>query len=896
MTLLPSRRGPLDAFFAPASVAVIGATEANPSVGRTVLANLSSFQGEIYPVNPNRDRVLGRKAYPTIGSAPGPVDLAVIVTPAETVPGIVVECAAAKIPAAIIISAGFKEAGPRGVELEREIDASRGSMRILGPNCLGLMAPHAGLNATFAGAMARPGSIGFLSQSGALCTAILDWSLREMVGFSAFVSTGSMLDVGWGGLIGYLGDDPHTRAILMYIESVGDARPFLSAAREVALSKPVIVIKAGRTEQAARAASSHTGALTGSDEVLDAALRRCGVLRVRRISDLFYMAEVLARQPRPKGPRLAIVTNAGGPGVLATDALIAEGGELAELSAATLAGLNAILPKHWSRHNPVDIIGDASPERFAQTLEIVKNDEAVDGLLVTLAPQGLTSPTEVAERVAPFANLDGKPILASWMGGASVARAEEILNASGIPTFPFPDTAASAFAYMWHYSDNLRALYETPELDETAADHGEVRAVLQAARSENRVLLTERESKRLLTAYAIPATRTELAETVDKAAELAAAIGFPVVLKLHSRTITHKSDAGGVELDLRDESEVRGAWSRIQAAFLAHSGAAAFEGVTVQPMLRQTDGYELIFGSSTDPQFGPVLLFGAGGQFVEIFRDRALGLPPLTSTLARRMMERTRIYKALAGVRGRAPVDRPALEQLLIRFGQLVSEVPRIKEADINPLLASSTGIVALDARVVLHDWNIPDRDLPRPAIRPYPTAYVERWTARDGSPVTIRPIRPEDEPKMVRFHETLSDRSVYMRYFHHHRLTARVTHERLARICFIDYGRDMVLVAESAAGDILAVGRLTREHLPTDAEFALLVSDAWHGRGLGTELLRRLVSLAGKEGILRVFGYILSENRAMRDICRRLGFQLRYSLEEGVVEASITPGAAPAP
>jgi acetyltransferase len=889
VTELGSRRRPLDAFFAPSSVAVIGATEGNPSVGRTLLANLASFSGKIYPVNPKRDKVLGHKAFHNIGAVSGPVDLALIVTPAETVPGIVAECSAAKVPAAIIISAGFKEAGPRGVELEREILAARGSMRIIGPNCLGLMTPSTGLNATFAAAMARPGSIGFLSQSGALCTAILDWSLREMVGFSAFVSTGSMLDIGWGELIDYLGDDPNTRAILMYMESIGDARSFLSAAREVALTKPIIVIKAGRSEQAARAAASHTGALTGSDEVLDAALRRCGVLRVRRISDLFYMAEVLARQPRPQGPRLAIVTNAGGPGVLATDALLDEGAELADLSVETIAALDGFLPAHWSRHNPVDIIGDASPERFVRTLEIVKEDPRVDGLLVTLAPQGMTSPTEVAERIKPLAVIEGKPILASFMGGASVAQAEDILNAAGIPTFPFPDTAARAFAYMWNYTENLRALYETPELAESAVDRKGAEAVLEVARTEERTLLTEQESKRLLAAYAVPVTRTEFAGTEDIAVKLAEVIGFPVVLKVHSRSITHKTDVGGVQLDLHNEADVRDAWKRIQSGVSIRFGGDKFEGVTVQPMIRRTDGYELILGSSTDPQFGPVLLFGLGGQLVEVFRDRALGLPPLTSTLARRMMERTKIYKALGGIRGRAPVDHGALEQILIRFSQLVAEMPRIKEIDINPLLASPGCIVALDARIVLHPWNIADQELPRTAIRPYPSSYVEKWALRDGSLITLRPIRPEDELKLVRFHESLSDRSIYLRYFHQMSLSARITHERLARVCFIDYDREIVLVAESENGEIVAVGRLTRERSSAEGEFALLVSDGWHERGLGTELLRRLISLARNEGIRRISGDILAENRAMQAICRQLGFDMHYSIEEGVVKASIS-------
>jgi acetyltransferase len=892
VTPFESRRHALSAFFAPQTIAVIGATEADSSVGRAILTNLRSFKGKVYPVNPKHEQVLGMKAWPAVAAVPEPVDLALIATPAATVPTVVAECSNANVPAAIIISAGFKEAGAPGVQLEREILAAHGSMRMIGPNCLGLMAPLTGLNATFAGGMARPGSVAFLSQSGALCTAILDWSLREMVGFSAFVSTGSMLDVGWGDLIDYLGDDPQTRAILMYMESIGDAPSFVSAAREVALTKPIIVIKAGRTEQAARAASSHTGALTGSDEVLDAALRRCGVLRVRRISDLFYMAEVLAKQPRPQGPRLMIVTNAGGPGVLATDALIAEGGQLAEISTQTMAELNEILPPHWSRQNPVDMIGDATPERFARTLEIATKDPGADGFLVTMAPQGMTSPSEIAERMKSFASIGRKPILASFMGGASATEAEQALNASGIPTFSFPDTAARAFTYMWHYSDNLRALYETPELEVSSIDQETVDAILGAARTEDRTLLTEYEAKRLLVAYSIPVVRTEFAESEDKAVEFASRIGFPVVLKLHSLTITHKTDVGGVELDLADEVAVRAAWKRIRTRV----GPADFQGVTVQPMLRGIDAYELILGSSADPQFGPVLLFGLGGQLVEVLGDRALALPPLTSTLARRMMERTKIYRALGGVRGRAPVDCAALEQILVRFSQLVCEVPRVKEIDINPLLASPNEIVALDARVVFHEWTIADRALPRTAIRPYPSSYVAKWTSSGGAVVTFRPIRPEDEPKIARFHNTLSDRSVYMRYFHQIPLSTRVSHERLTRVCFIDYDREMVFVAESTNGEIVAVGRLTRERDLTDAEFALLVSDAWHARGLGTELLRRLVDFGRHEGIRRITGEILSENRAMIEICNTLGFETRYSPEDNVVKAVLTLGAEALP
>jgi acetyltransferase len=875
---------PLQEFFTPSSVAVIGATEAQRSAGRSVIENLGRFTGPVYLVNPKHATIMGRKTYPAISDVPGKVDLAIIVTPAVTVPQIVAESAAAGVPAAIIISAGFKEIGERGLELEREILAARGAMRIIGPNCLGLMAPITGLNATFAATGALPGSIGFLSQSGALCTSILDWSLREMVGFSAFVSIGSMLDVGWGDLIDYLGDDPHTRAILMYMESVGDARRFLSAAREVALTKPIIVMKAGQTEQAAKAASSHTGALTGSDEVLDAALRRSGVLRVRRISDLFYMAEVLSKQPRPQGPRLVIVTNAGGPGVLATDALIREGGELAELSKETIAALDEFLPSHWSHGNPVDVLGDATPDRFSRAVEIASKDPNTDGLLVALAPQGITSPAEVAECMKPFAKLDGKPVLASWMGGATIARGEEILNAAGIPTFPFPDTAARAFADMWRYADNLRLLYETPELAETDVDQGTVRRTFETARASRRTLLTEAESKQILAAYGIPANATTIATTPDEAVAIAREIGGAAVLKLHSYSITHKTEVGGVELNLEGEDAIRAGFDRIRSRV----PAADFQGVTVQPMIRVKDGYELILGSSDDPHFGPVLLFGSGGQLVEIYRDRTLALPPLNSTLARRMMERTKIYKALSGVRGRQPVDRALLEQVLVRFSRMVVEQPRIKEVDVNPLVASPERITALDARIVLHDWSIADNALPHTAIRPYPAQYIKKWTMRDGAPVTIRPIRPEDEPAMVRFHGTLSEQSVYSRYFHHMNLSYRVSHERLTRICYIDYDREMVLVAETADHEIVAAGRLTRQRGSEDAEFAVLVGDPWQEQGLGTELMRTLLDIGRREHMRRIFGQILTDNRAMQDICKQLGFALRYSIEDRVVAASI--------
>ena len=880
-------RRDLDVFFKPASVAVIGASEREGHVGRTVLWNLisSPFGGTVYPVNPKRSSVLGIRAYPDVRSLPEPPELAVVVTPAATVPGVIEECAGVGVQGAVVISAGFRESGEHGRELERQVLAAArpAKMRIIGPNCLGVMCPISGLNATFAQTVARPGTVAFVSQSGALCTAILDWSLKEQIGFSAFISAGSMLDVNWGNLIDYLGDDPHTRSIVVYMESIGDARSFLSAAREVALNKPIIVIKAGRTEQAAKAAASHTGSMAGSDDVLEAAFRRVGVLRVNSIADVFYMTEVLAHQPRPKGPKLAIVTNAGGPGVLATDALLLQGGELAELSTATNEALDKVLPPHWSHNNPVDIIGDAGPNRFEKAVEIVAADPNVDGLLVIMTPQGMTNPTLIAEKLQRFAKLDSKPILTSWMGGEEAAQGEAVLNRAGIPTFPFPDTAVRAFHYMWRYSYNLRGLYETPVLTGSSDIRPEVAArVIEDVRSADRTLLTEFESKQVLEAYGIPSVETRLAATEDDAATAAQEIGFPVVLKLNSPTISHKTDVGGVKLNLRGEAAVREAFRAIQSSVSEKAGAQHFAGVSVQPMV-SLEGYELILGSSIDVQFGPVMLFGAGGQLVEVFHDRALSLPPLNTTLARRFIEQTKIFRALEGVRGRRPINLLALEELLVRFSRLVTEQRWIREIDINPLLASPDQLIALDARVVVYPKQTLASDLPRLAIRPYPTRYEKKITLSDSSHVNIRPIRPEDEPLLVTFHYTLSERSVYLRYFHWMKLEQRTEHERLTRMCFIDYDRQMAFVAErtdEARGvrEIVAVGRLVKSHTSEEAELAVIVSDNFQKRGLGTALVRQLVDFARDEKLNRITATMLFENRAMQKIFERAGFRLEQS------------------
>ena len=889
----------LQPIFSPKSVAVIGATEKAGSVGRTVIWNLisSPFGGTVYPINPKRENILGIKAYPSIKDLPDQIDLAVIVTPAPTVPNIIEECVESGVKGAIVISAGFKEVGPEGAKLEEEIleHARKGKMRVIGPNCLGVMNPLTGLNATFATAAAQPGNVAFISQSGALCTSVLDWSFKEHVGFSAFVSIGSMLDVGWGDLIYHLGDDPHTNSIVIYMETIGDARSFMSAAREVALAKPIIVIKPGRTEGAARAAASHTGSLTGSDEVLEAAFRRCGVLRVNSIGEIFSMAEVLSKQPRPNGPNLTILTNAGGPGVLAVDALITSGGKLAEVSSEAMKKFNEILPPQWSHNNPVDILGDASPERYAQALEVAAQDENSDGLLVVLTPQAMTDPTATAEALKNYAQSYDKPILASWSGGQDIAAGESILNKAGIPTFMYPDTAAEAFAYMWKYTDNLKALYETVSLRhdaESKLDRETASAIIDKARASGRYLLTEAESKELLASYGIPTVPTHIATSADEAVQKAEELGYPVVLKLHSETVTHKTDVGGVQLNLNGEQAVRSSFEAIKEGVSKKHSVDDFLGVTVQPMIKLSDAYELIVGSSIDPQFGPVVLFGMGGTLVEVFKDRALGLPPLNTTLARRMMERTTIFDALKGIRGRSPVEINALEQLLVNFSQLVAEQRWIKELDINPLLASHEGLLALDARVVIHD--VKDRSqLPRLAIRPYPNRYVAPWTMKNGTEVAIRPVSAEDEMPMRRFHASLSDKTVYMRYLSPMMLSTRITHERLARMTHNDYDREIALVVEGEENGekaIFGVARLSKlRGTDEEARFTMLISDAYQGMGLGKELLTRIIKIGRDEKIKRIIALMSPENGAMKKLCRVVGFSsFETDSQNGMLKAQI--------
>ncbi|MCC7161903.1 MAG: GNAT family N-acetyltransferase [Anaerolineae bacterium] len=926
---------PLDALFTPHSVAVIGASDKPRSVGRTILSNLlaavarepsAPFLNAVYPVHPTQPDVLGVKAFPKISDVPIAVDLAVIATPASTMREVIRECAAAHVKCAIVIAAGFREIGVEGMQLEQEIleIAKTAGMRLLGPNCLGVIRPQFGLNATFAATMPRAGEIAFVSQSGALGTAVLDWSIRENFGFSAFVSVGSMLDIGWDELIDFLGKDARTESIVLYMESLDKAHAFLSAARQVALDKPMVVLKAGRSPQGAQVAHLHTGAIMECDAVLDAAFRRAGVLRVDSVSDLFEMAQVLAKQPRPRGPRLAILTNAGGPAVLATDALVSNGGALAELSAESLAQLDEILPLHWSHTNPIDMLGDAGPAEYARALDIVSHDANADGILVILTPQAMTDPTASAEALKPFAQIRTKPLLASWMGGAEVEIGANILRAAAIPVFPYPDRAVRMFNNLVRYAENLRALYETPvsPLLENI-DRARVRELIDAARRDGRTILTEEESRQILIAYNIPFIETRLAMSAAQSSKFSDEFGYPVVMKINTDKLIRKTEYGGVLLNLTSANNVRTTFRAVKNTVTKLLGADKFHGVQIQPMLDMEHAHPLHLGSVLDPQFGPVLLLDAEKRPLPAdargipvlldataaleqdsrYRDDALALPPLTTTLARRMIERTRVFRVLR----EAKLDLSFLEQVLARFSALVSEQLWIKAVEIHPLMvlppSSENGpanVLALDARILLHDPAMSEQSLPRPAIRPYPLQYETTITLRDGATALLRPIRPDDELLLVSFHEKLSEQSIYLRYFHALNLSQRISHERLARVASIDYAREITLVVEhrapsdpaqtnASSPELFAVARFTRRSGTGDAEFAVLIRDDVQRQGLGTILLTKLIEIARTEGIARLLGEILPENIGMKRLAEKMGFTLAYDIEQAITRVELS-------
>lgn len=864
---------------------MIGASERVGSVGGALMQNLSRFAGEVFPVNPNRSVIASRHAYPKITSLPAVPDLAVIAIPALQVPEAIQECAEMGVSAAVVLSAGFGECGAEGRELQRSmLKAAAGKVRIIGPNCLGVMIPSVGLNASFADSMAKPGNVAFLSQSGAMCTAVLDWSLQDNVGFSAFVSVGGMADVGWAELIEYFGDDPKTEAMVCYMESMGDARRFLSAAREVTFSKPVVVLKVGRTSDGARAAASHTGAMTGADDVFTAACERAGILRVATTGELFGMAELLAKQPRARGGNLAIITNGGGPGALAADQLLLAGGSLAPLGRNKLAALDAMLPQTWSHGNPVDLLGTAAGQDYGRAARVLLDDPEVHGLLAILTPQQMTDPLDAAECLVEATKGFGKPILASWMGGARVAAGRQQLNRSHVATFDHPDTAAEAFALMWQHSRRLQLLYERPSLfTEVNGERERVDAVLAEAQKEGRTLLSECEANEILGAYGIPVLKTKKATSEERAVEIAEELGYPVALKLWSDTLTHKARAGGVRLNLGDAPAVRRAWNEIRESAGRAGGAAAFRGAVVQPMF-ETKGVELILGSYADPQFGPVILFGAGGSMVEVYQDRALGIPPFNATLARQLMENTRVVSAL---RGKA--ERERLGEIIVRFSHLVCEQQSIAEIEINPLVASSVGLVALDARASLHPSERMRRGLPKLAIRPYPSRYCRELDLPEFGIVCIRPIRPDDEERLIAFHRGLSEQTVAQRYFGSISFGARSAHMRLAKICFADYDREITLIAERGCDggtEIIGVARLTKVHGTSEAEFGLTITDAWQRRGLGFQMLQLLMNVAGDENVSRLRAVIRANNQAMIHLCRKIGFAIHPSKGEAEVAA----------
>ena len=886
----------LDKIFNPKSIAVIGASDEEGSVGYILMKNLTElgYQGKVYPVNIHKTEILGFKAYKTVDQLPETVDLAVIATPAKTVPDIVEQCGKAGIPGIIIISAGFKEVGPEGKALEDKIleIKKRYNLRIIGPNCLGIIRPSINLNATFTAKMPKPGNIAFISQSGALCAAILDWAVHENIGFSNFVSIGSMVDVDFGDLIDYFGTDPKTRSILMYIEGITDARKFMSAARHFARTKPIIVVKAGKFSESAHAVASHTGSLAGEDMVYDAAFKRAGIVRVEEIGDLFNAAEVLGMQPLPKGPNLAIITNAGGPGVMATDALISRGGKLAKLSPKTMETLNSILPHYWSRGNPIDILGDAKADRYTAVVEACLKDENVDGLLIIYTPQGVEDPAKIAKSIVKLCKGRGycnKTILTSFMGHEEVEKANSIFNENSIPTYSTPEQAVKTYMYMYQYKRNLELLYETPE--ELPVDvvppKRPLFVIMRNAALENREVLTEAEAKKLLEYYDIPVVKTSVAKTADEAAVLASQIGYPVVLKILSPQIVHKTDAGGVVLDINSEAELRKAFDLIMQRAREYNPNAEIQGVTVQPMIKK-QGYEVIIGAKTDMLFGPVILFGMGGIGVELFRDVAIGLPPLNQTLARRIMEETKVYQLLKGYRNVPPANIRLLEEIMVRFSQMLVDFPQLKEVDINPLFIDEKEAFALDARVVIDKKRVFAKLKPHEhlVISPYPKKYETLWKLRDGRTVILRPIKPEDEPLWLEMFRNFSEESIRYRFFE---VIKDTPHEVRVRYCNIDYDREIGIVAELNEGGIrkiLGVVRLVIEPDGKTGEIAIIVADPWQGLGLGTKMMDYMIEVCKDKGLETIYGVMLPDNYRAINLMKKMGFNIKY--EEGVVKATL--------
>jgi acetyltransferase len=871
----------LDSIFKPKVIACIGASDRVESVGYAVMHNLliGGFEGKVYPVNPQHKTIQGVTAYKSVKKLPKKADLAIIVTPAKLVPQVVEECGEAGVGGLLIISAGFKEAGEEGMKMLDQITATsrKYGMRIIGPNCLGFINPTLGINASFATKMAGKGNIAFISQSGALCTSILDWSLDQSVGFSHFVSIGSMVDVGFAELIDYFGMDNSTSCILIYMETLKDARKFMSAARAFARSKPIIILKAGKSAEGGKATLSHTGSIAGNDAAFDAAFQRAGIIRVDTIAQLFNCAQALAMQPRPQGNRLAIVTNAGGPGVLSTDYLSTRGGKLAPLSEDTMKKLNEFLPPSWSHGNPVDVLGDASAETYRKAMEVCLADENVDGVLSILTTQAVTSPTDAAHEVVKAANNTRKPVLAVWMGESDVAEGREVLEAGKIPNYRYPESAVDVFLRMWQYSRNLELLYETPEEapKQFTPRKDSAWRIIRGALSQGRKQLTEDEAKDLLGCYAIPVGANKLATRVEDAADFAEEIGFPVAMKIVSPDALHKTEVGGVKLNITNREEATNAFADIVKAVKSHIPKAVIEGVLIERMVKKP--FELLIGSKKDPIFGPVIAFGRGGVAVEVYRDTQLGLPPLNMRLARRIIEGTQVHSLLKGFRNMPGVDLEDLAFVLTKFSHLMVDFPEISEVDINPYAVDHESGIVLDARVLLDDYQPRRKGHPHDhlVISPYPGKYTKLVTLKNGVVATLRPIRPEDEPMETRMIESLSTETLYFRFFGY---VPRVSHDFLARFTHIDYDREMAIVAEidkDGQKEMIGVVRIIADAWGETAEYAIVVADEWQRLELGGNMTDYILEIARDKGIPKVYASMLATNKRMIQMFEKRGFKI---------------------
>ncbi|MCX5806741.1 MAG: bifunctional acetate--CoA ligase family protein/GNAT family N-acetyltransferase [Proteobacteria bacterium] len=873
----------IQVMFNPKTIALIGATEKEGAIGRTVFENLlRSKERRIFPINPHTSKVLDVESYPAIASVPEHVELAVVATPARSVPGVVEECGQAGVEGVVIISAGFKEIGEEGTQLENEIDRIRKKygMHIMGPNCLGFVRPPLDLNATFLRGKPPSGNIAFISQSGALGSAILDWAVSAGIGFSMFASLGSMVDIDFGDMIDFLGDDPATRSILIYMESVGNARKFMSAARAFARRKPIIILKPGRFAESARAAHSHTGAMAGDDAVYEAAFRRAGVVRVGEIAELFDAAEVLDSKRLPAGPRLAIVTSAGGPGVMATDALIHLGGELAQLSDESIKQLNAFLPSYWSKSNPVDLLGDATIDRFTKALTICLNDPMVDGVLVVYVPMDSAPSTRLAQAVADSAKNVWKPVIATWMGGEDVKEGRHIFVENSIPAYDTPEEAVRTYVNMCKYKSHLEQLYETP--DEYPAhkaplkDH--LKELLKKALKEGRTLLNEEESKDFLMTYRIPVTMAQVTQNPETAVSIAEKMGYPVVIKIVSPEISHKSDVGGVIMGIESSTALKESYEQLTERVKKHVPEATITGVAVEQMIIDVD-YELILGAKKDKDFGSVILFGMGGTMAEFIKDFSIGLPPLNQTLAKMLMQETRVYKMLQGFRGKPAADFEGLEEILVSFSNLIVDFPEIAEIDINPLAISNGKATALDARIIIDKNYVPaGRSIyPHLIITPYPTRYITPWQLSDGTDILLRAIRPEDEPAEHEMLSSLSEKTLRTRFFS---IFKDISHEWLILFCNIDYDRHMAIVAEieeNGKKSMIGVARLIMNQDMTSGEVAFLVHDKFQGKHLGSKLLEILIQIARERGLEEVRADVLTENERMLHVFKLLGFSTQW-------------------